>query len=89
MRNTRLTETDLERRPLASSRGRKVKVAKVVINLADWCIAGGSECRYEYELSQLRQGRVPNGADKGRGSGLAQELLPVRAVQQAAQCGQL
>lgn len=52
-------------------------------------LTGGSERRCEYELSQLRQGRVSNGADKGRGSGLAQELLPVRAVRQTAQRGQL
>lgn len=53
-------------------------------------VAGGSKWwRSEYELSQLRQGRVSNGTDKGRGSGLAQELLPVRAVRQAAQRRQL
>lgn len=52
-------------------------------------IAGRPEWRREFKLPQLRQGRLPNGADEGRGPGLAQELLPLRAVRQAAQRRQL
>lgn len=52
-------------------------------------VAGGSEWGREPQLSQLRQGRLPNGTHEGRRSGLAQELLPLRPVQQAAQRRQL
>ena len=51
--------------------------------------AGGPKWGCQYKLSQLRQGRLPNGTDEGRRFGMAQKLLPMRPVQQAAERRQL